>query len=247
MTKPLHGKIALVTGGSRGIGAATVERLAADGAHVIFTFSKSKDQADALAQKIKAAGGVAEAIQADAEKPDNMVVLAKHILSAKGHVDILVNNAGVWSMGPIGQIPQVEFRRVMHVNVESVFTLTNELAPSMPKGGRIINISSTLGERAAMAGISTYVASKFAVVGLTRAWAKDLGPKGITVNAVLPGPVDTEMNPANGPYAEYQKANTALGRYGTAEEVAAAIAFLARDDASNITGSLLGADGGWNA
>lgn len=247
MTKPLAGKIALVTGGSRGIGAATVARLAADGAFVFFTYSKSKAQADALVQTIKNSGGQAEAIQADAEKSDNMVALAKQVIAAKGHVDILVNNAGVWSMGPIGEIPQVEFRRVMQVNVESVFTLTNEIAPSMPKGGRIINISSALGERAAMAGISTYVASKFAVVGLTRAWAKDLGPKGITVNAVLPGPVDTEMNPANGPYAEYQKANTALGRYGHGEEVAAAIAFLAREEASNVTGSLLGADGGWNA
>lgn len=244
MSKPLLGKIALVTGGSRGIGAAIVEHLAAGGAHVFFTYSKSKEQADALVKKI---GSTVEAVEADAEKPDGMAALARHVLTAKGKVDILVNNAGVWSMGPIGAIPDSEFRRVMHVNVDSVFALTNQLVPHMPAGGRIINISSALGERAAMAGISSYVASKFAVVGLTRAWAKDLGAKDITVNAVLPGPVDTDMNPANGPYSDYQKANTALGRYGSVQEIAAVVAFLASPAASYITGSVLGADGGWNA
>lgn len=244
MSKPLSGKIALVTGGGRGIGAAIVEKLAGDGAHVFFTYSKSKEQADILVKKV---GANAEAVYADAEKPDRMADLAKHVLASKGSVDILVNNAGVWSMGGIGEIPSAEFRRVMQVNVESVFSLTNELAPHMPNGGRIINIASALGERAAMAGISSYVASKFAVVGLTRAWAKDLGPKKITVNVVLPGPIDTEMNPANGPYSEYQKSATALGRYGNPQEIASIIAFLASNEASYVTGAVMGVDGGWNA
>jgi len=242
MTKPLNGKVALVTGGARGIGAAIVKRLAADGATVAFTYSKSKDEAEALA---KAVG--AKAYLADARKPETMKALADTIVKEHKTIDILVNNAGVATGGNIGEISDEDYKSVFNVNVESVFTLTNAVVPHMKKGARIINISSILGERAIGAGLNVYNASKFAVSGFTRSWAKDLGAKGILVNAVKPGPIDTDMNPAKGEGAASQIAQTALGRYGKPEEIAAAVAFFAGPDATYITGALLNVDGGTNA
>jgi 3-oxoacyl-[acyl-carrier protein] reductase len=247
MTVTLSGKVALVTGASRGIGAAIAKRLAADGASVALTYSTSANAAEAVVGEIVKAGGKAKAYLADASKPQGMNALVESVKNDFGALDILVNNAGVWSMGEIGQVPEEEFYRVMAINVDSVFALTNAAVKVMKAGGRIINISSSLGERASGPGMSTYVASKFAVTGFSRGWAKDLGKKGILVNAIQPGPVDTEMNPANSPYSDYQKANTALGRYGTPEEISGAVAFLAGPDASFITGATLNVDGGWNA
>jgi 3-oxoacyl-[acyl-carrier protein] reductase len=243
----LEGKIAIVTGGSRGIGAATVRALAAQGATVIFTYSKSADTAQALVKEITAAGGKAVAHALDATAPEAMPAFADNIAKEHGRIDILVNNAGIFVVGDIGNIALEEFRRVMDVNVTSVFTLTNAAIKHMPQGGRIINISSSLGERASGGFMSSYVASKFAVLGLTRGWAKDLGARSITVNAVLPGPVDTEMNPANSESSDWQKSNTALGRYGKPEEIASVVAFLASLAASNVTGATVNADGGFNA
>lgn len=242
MAKPLDRKIAIVTGGARGIGAAITKRLAADGAKVIITYSKSADAAEKLAKEV---GG--KAYKADASKPDTMKAFAESVIQEFGRVDILVNNAGVADFGLIGEIGHDQYRRIFDVNVESVFALTNALVPHLKSGARIINISSILGERAIGPGLNIYNASKFAVTGFTRSWAKDLGAKGILVNAVKPGPIDTEMNPANGEGSAQQIAQTALGRYGKPEEIAAAVAFFAGPDASYITGALLNVDGGTNA
>jgi 3-oxoacyl-[acyl-carrier protein] reductase len=239
----LSGKIALVTGGSRGIGRAIVEQLAANGATIAFTYSNSKNEADSLVKtsdKIKA-------YQADAANPNNMESLATTIIKDFGGIDLLINNAGVFGESIIGATSKSDYEHMFNVNVGSVFALTNSLVPHMKAGSRIINISSCLGERATGAGMSSYVASKFAVSGFTRGWAKDLGAKGILVNAVLPGPIDTEMNPDGSDYSEFQKAQTALGRYGKPDEIANVVAFLCGDGATFITGATITVDGGWNA
>lgn len=247
MTQPLSGKTALITGGSRGIGEAIAKKLSAQGANVAITYSASKDRADSVVKAITAAGGKAVALQGDATKPEALPALVEKVLKEFGGLDILVNNAGVFEGGPIGETQYGEYAKVMDVNVASVFSLTNAAVKVMKKGARIINISSCLGERASGIGMSSYVASKFAVNGLTRGWAKDLGAKGILVNAVQPGPIDTEMNPDGSDMSDHQKAQTALGRYGKAEEVAGVVAFLAGPDATYITGATLAVDGGYNA
>lgn len=243
----LKNKVALVTGGSRGIGAAIVKRLAKDGAHVAFTYSKSAPAAEKLAQEIIALGVKAKAYQADSAQMDHLPKLAETVAKDFGGIDILVNNAGVFSTGMLGEVSFEEYQRIMRVNVDAVFALTTAVVKKMKSGSRIINISSVLGERACDPGLSVYAASKFAVTGLTRGWAKDLGAKGILVNAVLPGPIDTEMNPADSEFADEQRASVALGRYGKAEEVAGAVCFLAGPEATFISGATLTVDGGYNA
>ena len=243
----LSGKVALITGGSRGIGAATAKRLAAEGASIAITYSKSKDSAEKVVAEITKAGGKAKAYLADALKPETMAALVDAVIKDFGRIDILVNNAGQFITGNIGETTEAEFRNLMNVNVESLYTLTNAAVKKMSKGARIINIGSCVGTRTGGVGMSSYSASKFAVTGLTRGWAQDLGSKGILVNAVLPGPIDTEMNPADSEWADSLKASIPLGRYGTAEEVAGAVAFLAGPDATYISGSLIAVDGGRNA
>ncbi len=240
----LKGKIALVTGGSKGIGAATVRKLAGLGADVHFTYSASADAAKKVADEASAT-----AYKLDAAKPDEMKDFADHFVSSQRAPDILVHNAGVFSGGPIGALTLDEYRRVFDVNVASVFALTNALVPQMQAGSRIVLISSVLGERASTAALSIYNASKFAVNGFVRSGAKDLGAAGILVNAVQPGPINTDMNPdsADNEAAEFMKSLTALGRYGQADEIAAAVAFLAGPGATYITGTTLNVDGGWNA
>jgi 3-oxoacyl-[acyl-carrier protein] reductase len=247
MSKPLNGKVALVTGGSRGIGAAIVRRLAQEGARVAFTYSVSAKAAKALVNEMAGRGAAVKAYAADAAAPKSLPGLVAKVIKDFGRLDILVNNAGVFCGGDIGEIKVADYERLMRINVDAVFTLTNAAVKKMKAGGRIINISSMLGERATAPGMGVYNASKFAVTGFSRSWAKDLGPKGILVNAVQPGPIDTDLNPADGEGAKYQKARTALGRYGRPEEVAATIAFLAGPDATYITGATLNVDGGCNA
>ncbi|MBI5581348.1 MAG: 3-oxoacyl-ACP reductase FabG [Deltaproteobacteria bacterium] len=247
MNKPLSNKAALVTGGSRGIGAAIVRRLAQEGAHVAFTYSRSEKVATALVKEISGRGVKAKAYRADAGAPRSLPRLIGRILKDFGGLNILVNNAGVFLSGKIGEIKSGDYERLMRINVDAVFALTNAAVKVMKRGARIINISSVLGERASGPDMGVYNASKFAVTGFSRSWAKDLGTKGILVNAVQPGPIHTEMNPETGEHAAYMKGLTALGRYGRPEEIAGAVAFLAGPDATYITGAVLNVDGGWNA
>ena len=247
MIKPLKGQKIIVTGGSRGIGAAIVRRLAYDGANVGFTYSRSAQDAHEMLKTLTDEGVKAEAYQADASQPRDLPALIDKFIADFTRLDVLVNNAGVFSAGTVGEIDADEFNRVMQVNVEAVFTLTNAAARVMQPGSRIINISSVLGERAAVAGLSVYNASKFAVTGFSRSWAKDLGPKGILVNTVQPGPINTEMNPEDDQKADQMRLQTALGRFGQPHEVAGVVAFLAGPDATYMTGATINVDGGWNA
>lgn len=235
----LSGKSALVTGEARGIGAAIVRRLAADGARVAFTYASSTEIADALAQEV---GG--SAIQADAADPDAAAASVARAVTDLGGLDILVHNAGIASFASVAPGSFGEFRRQFGVNVDGVYAATAAAVPHLSDGGRIIIIGSINAHAMPIAGGAIYGASKAAVAGLARGWARDLGPRGILVNVVQPGPIDTDLNPADGPFAETLTKLTALGRYGKAEEVAALTAFLASGEASYITGALIDIDGG---
>lgn len=242
MTRTLENKIALVTGGSRGIGTAIVRALVAQGASVAFTYGGSKDKADALVKEIEAAGGKAFTLHGDANKPETMKDVADAVAKKYGRIDILVNNAGIFEGAvPAPDAPSEAFERTLNINVKSIFTLTQATLKFMPDKGRIINISSVLGQRAIWPGLSIYNMSKFAVNGLTRSWAHDLAPRGITVNSVLPGPIATDMGNADA------AGMTAMKRLGEPEEVAAVVAFVASPAASYVTGAEIPVDGGANA
>ena len=243
--RKLEGKVALVTGGSRGIGAAIAKRLAADGAGVAITYSSAKEKADEVVRSIELAGGRALAIQADNNDPEavkNAVI--KTVKSFDG-LDVLVNNAGIAVFKPLDEISIDEFDRTVAVNVRAVFIASQEASRHMKEGGRIITIGSTNADRMPVVGGTVYGMSKAAVAGLTRGLARDLGPRGITVNVVQPGPVDTDMNPANGPFAEMLKPMLAIKRYSEAHEVAAMVSYLASDEAAYVTGAALTIDGGF--
>jgi len=244
----LQHKTALVTGGSRGIGAAIVRKLAEAGANVAFTYGKSNDAAARLVEELEKLGGRVRAYRADAADPEKLPAIVKSVVNDFAGLDILVNNAGISGGGMIGEIDYADYRRTMTVNVDAVFVTTQAAIQVMPDGGRIINIGSILGERALTSGISTYNASKFAVAGLTRSWAKDLGPRGILVNVVQPGPIDTDLNPdGDSDKANFMRSMTALGRYGKPDEIAGLVAFLAGPEAGFITGATINVDGGWIA
>ena len=246
MSQKLHDKIAFVTGGSRGIGAAIAKRLAADGADVIITYAGNKAAADATVAAIEAAGRKGLAIQADATDPNAVRASIEQAVSAFGRIDILVHNAGVAEMAPVGEQTHESYSKQFGVNVEGVFVGTTAAVPHIPDGGRIIIIGSVNAHDMPFAGGAVYGATKAAVAGLARGWARDLGPRNILVNVIQPGPVDTDMNPADGPFAEHLKAHIALGRYGHADEIASVTAFLASDEASLITGATIDVDGGFS-
>jgi len=247
ITKKLAGKVALVTGGSRSIGAAIAQRLADDGAAVAITYSSSPAKADEVVQAIQAAGGKAIALKADAADAVAVTLAVTQTIEAFGGIDILVNNAGVLAVAPLEQFTLADFDRSVAVNVRGVFVATQEAAKHMKNGGRIINIGSTNADRMPFAGGGVYAMTKSALVGLVKGLSRDLGPRGITINNVQPGPVDTDMNPANGPFAESLKALMALPRYGHTDEIAGLVSYLAGPEAAFITGASLTIDGGFAA
>jgi 3-oxoacyl-[acyl-carrier protein] reductase len=241
----LAGKKALVTGASRGIGAAIARGLAEAGAEVAFTFFKSAGEAETTVEAIRASGVRGEAIRADAgdgEAVRQAVALAHERL---GGLDILVNNAGIIERRLLQDTADEEFDRVMAVNLRGAYIAVKAAVPLLPRGGRIINLSSTFGARVPAPGIGLYAISKFALSGMTRAFARDLAALGITVNAIQPGPIATEMNPADSRHARLMTMMTALGRYGEAEDVARMAVFLAGDEAGFITGATFNVDGGF--
>lgn len=244
---PLEGKTALVTGGSRSIGAAIAKRLAADGANVVLTFSASPAKAFEVVQAIEGAGGRALAIAADAGDPQAVRGAVTRTVEAFGSLDILVNNAGIALGGPIEDISFDDYQRMIAVNVTGVFVATQEAARTMKAGGRIIHIGSSMTHYAAFPTASLYTLTKGAIAGFNRSLARDLGPKGITVNTVHPGPTDTDMNPDGGPVSEIVGPGIAIGRYGKPEDIASVVAFLASPEAAFVTAADIIADGGFTA
>ena len=244
---PLAGKVALVTGGSRGIGAATAKRLARDGADVVLTYASSQDQALAVVAAIQADGRRALAIRADSADPDAVTAAVERTVAEFGRIDILVNNAGIFMYGPFEDESRSSFERAIAINVQAPFAAAQAASRHMREGGRIITIGSCLGERVGAPGMTLYSLTKFATVGLSKGLAQDLGPRGITANVVQPGPIDTDMNPADGEGAEHQRAGLPLGRYGEPEDVAAAVAHLAGPGGRFITGAAISVDGGFSA
>lgn len=244
---PLAGKVALVTGGSRGIGAATAKRLARDGADVVLTYASSQEQAQAVVAAIQAEGRRALAIRADSADPDAVTAAVERTVAEFGRIDILVNNAGIFMYGPFEDESRASFERAIAINVQAPFAAAQAASRHMREGGRIITIGSCLGERVGAPGMTLYSLTKFATVGLSKGLAQDLGARGITANVVQPGPIDTDMNPADGEGADQQRAGLPLGRYGEPEDVAAAVAHLAGPGGRFITGAAISVDGGFSA
>ena len=251
MNKPIHarpltGQVALVTGGSRGIGAAIVRRLARDGADIVFSHSNSPDRAEQVAADVRALGRRVLAVKADQAVTAEVEGLVHTAHRTFGRLDILVNSAGVFVTGVVGD-PATDpraFERQIDINVKGVATAVRTAAPLLSDHGRIVSIGTTGATHIAFPGVADYVASKAAVAAYTRGWSRDLGPRGITVNVIQPGAINTEMNPQDTAFADTLRGMTSLGRYGQPDEVAAAVAFLAGPDAAYITGATLNVDGG---
>ncbi len=247
MSKKLEGKIVLVTGGSRGIGAAIARRLAADGAKVAITYTKGADAAASVVKTIELAGGTAIAIKADAVDAKAVKAAFEKTVATFGGFDVLVNNAGTAIPKRFEEATLEELDRVVDLNIRGTFIATQEALKHMSDGGRIIMIGSCVGERMMTPGLAAYAATKGAIKMFAQGLCREVGDRGITVNNIQPGPIDTDLNPAASEWAVPQKANTALKRYGSVDDIAAMVSFVAGPEASYITGASLTVDGGTNA
>lgn len=245
--RTLEGKSALVTGGSRGIGAAIATRLAAEGAAVTLTYGRSRDAAEAVVRGITTAGGSARAISADARESGASAKAVADTVAHQGGIDILVSNAGINISKPLAQLDVADYQATFDVNVRASMEVIQSAAAAMKTGGRIIVISATIANDFFAPGLGLYGASKAALNAFVQGWSRDLGPAGITINAVVPGPINTDMNPGDTDLADHLRNLVPLGRYGTAEEVAALTAFLAGPEAGFITGARMIIDGGMTA
>jgi 3-oxoacyl-[acyl-carrier protein] reductase len=243
----LVGKVALVTGGSRGIGAAIAARLAELGSDVAITYGQSKERADEVVKTIKSHGRRGLAIQADSAATDEVPAAVARVVEELGRLDVLVNNAGIFPFGPIDEVTLEEVDRTLGIHARAVYLASQAAVRHMSEGGRIISIGSNLAERVPFPGVTLYSMSKSALIGFTRGLARDLGDRGITVNLVQPGSTDTDMNPADGPTADDQRALSALGRYADPTDIADTVAFLSGPGGRSITGSVFTVDGGTNA
>jgi 3-oxoacyl-[acyl-carrier protein] reductase len=247
MSQSLKGKVALVTGGSRGIGAAIAKRLAASGANVAITYAKDANSVSVVTKAIEGFGGTAVAIQADAADPEAIRSSVEKTVGALGKLDILVNNAGTAIPKPFEDTTLEEMDHLINLNIRGVFVTTQAALKHMNDNGRIIMIGSCVGERNLTPGLAAYAATKGAVKMFAQSLSREVGSRRITVNNVQPGPIDTDLNPAAGDWSTPQKAVTALKRYGTVDEVAELVAFVASPESSYITGANLTVDGGTNA
>jgi len=240
-------KVALVTGGSRGIGAAIATRLADAGSDVAITYAQSKERAEEVVGKITAHGRRGLAIRADNMAADDVVEAVGQTVDELGRLDILVNNAGIFPFGPIDDVSLEEIDRALGIHARATYLASQAAVRHMTAGGRIVSIGSNLAERVPFPGVALYAMSKSALIGFTKGLTRDLGERGITVNLVQPGSTDTDMNPADGPTADGQRALTALGRYADPCEIADMVAFLSGAGGGNITGAVFTVDGGTNA
>jgi 3-oxoacyl-[acyl-carrier protein] reductase len=240
----LAGKVALVTGGSRGIGAAIARRLAADGAAVALTYAHAAGQAADVAQSIEDKGGRAIVIRADHADPPAAARAVEQTVDQLGRLDILVNNAGIFTGGPLDETAGQDLDRILAIDVKAVFLASQAAARHMSDGGRIITIGSALADRVPGPTLTLYSTAKSALGGLTKGLARDLGPRGIRVTLVQAGPIDTDMNPENGPAGDFLRSVTALGHYGRGEDVAALVSYLAGEGGRYITGTAITIDGG---
>lgn len=242
--KELEHKVALVTGASRGMGAAIARALAARGARVAFTYLASMEAAQRVVAQISLGGGEAFALQADHRDDASSAKAVEAVIAQFGRLDVQVNNAGVFAYGAVEDMTLDQIEQVLAIHVRAPYRLVQAALPAMNEGGRIISIGSSLGTHIPTPGMSLYAMSKATLIGFTKALARELGPRGITVNLVAPGSVDTDMNPADGPQAETERGFIALGRYGRAEEIANVVAFLSSPSAAYVTGAIVPADGG---
>ncbi|MEV6367654.1 SDR family oxidoreductase [Micromonospora musae] len=247
MTRTLEGKVALVTGGARGIGAGIALRLAQDGADVALTYRQSAEQAATVVKEIQSLGRRALAVQADSADPAAIQGAVDRTAIVLGRLDILVNNAAVFLVGAVDELGADEVEQTIAVNVRGSYVAARAAARHLGEGGRIISIGSNVGERAVFPGLTLYSMSKTALAGLTRGLARELGPRGITVNLVNPGPTDTDSNPADGPNAATIAGFTALGRYARPADIAATVAHLAAPEAGYVTGAVVNVDGGFTS
>lgn len=245
--KRLINKVVLITGGSRGIGAAIVKKITSEGAQVAFTYSNAQEKAVALAEEINNNGNQAIAIKADSSNPQDIISAIEKTVATFGHLDILINNAGIYIGKAFHEHTLEDYERIMAINVRALFVAALEAVKHLPAGGSIINIGSNMADNAMGPQTTLYTMSKSALTGFTRGLARDLGAKGITVNLVQPGPIDTDMNPANTELADFLRSRMALTEYGSGEDIAGLVAFLVSSEGKYITGTAITIDGGLNA